>query len=217
MSAPDLVHKFEDRGLGKAPFRIMGVWQMPSPSLAEANPSAYNNAMANAPRLKGGIGSCAYCGTGITNHFIIKSDDNQIFAVGSDCVQKTNDGKLIDVAKRALREAAKAAKWERERPAREAAQERHRIEYEAEVKRKAEEREQERLKCEKVYRQMPESIWRELDAVSTTNDFYASLRNQLFWNGKVSDRQAHFIAKAVSGARSGSKAYNAIVDVIPTY
>lgn len=93
------VHCFEKAGLGKAPFRCVGMASIPSSSLAEANPTAYNNALAMLP--KGiGCGSCQYCGTGIMHNFIIQSADDRRFVVGSDCVAKTGDAGLIQQVKR---------------------------------------------------------------------------------------------------------------------
>ncbi len=63
-----LVHPFEAAGLGLAPFRCI---------------AAYNS----------GLSGCAYCGTGIKAHYLIRSRDGKQFIVGSDCVAKT----LIDV------------------------------------------------------------------------------------------------------------------------
>lgn len=89
-------HKFEIEGLGRAPFQCVGNWIMPSRSLMEHNPTAWNRAIAEAPCR---IGSCAYCWTPLSIHYIIKDADGKLFAVGSECVEKTGDAGLIDKAR----------------------------------------------------------------------------------------------------------------------
>lgn len=125
------VHCFEKSGLGVAPFRCVGFASIPSTSLAEQNPTAYNNALAQLP--KGiGCGSCAYCGTAIMHNFIVQSSDGQRFVVGSDCVAKTGDAGLIKEvraerlrvvrekreATRSLKRSEREALWAAERKAR---------------------------------------------------------------------------------------------------
>lgn len=120
------VHPFERSGLGVAPFRFIGFWPMPSQSLAEANPSAYNAAMQGRPRVDaGGPGCCGHCGTAIVNHCIISDVRGRRFYVGTDCVEKTDQASLTDPAKKArvervARQAAYQAKHG-DRLAREAA------------------------------------------------------------------------------------------------
>lgn len=74
-------HVFEAAGLGKAPFRCVGVVEV-----------TYQ-ACPGAPIQPGG--SCDYCGTGISIHCKIKSADGKEFKVGSDCVRKTGDAGLL--------------------------------------------------------------------------------------------------------------------------
>jgi hypothetical protein len=92
-----LEHVWQTQGLGRAPFKIVGYWSAPSKSLQEHNPEAYNNAMRASPKCCNQC--CAHCGTGIMHHCIIKSSDGEVFAVGSDCVAKTGDTRLISQAK----------------------------------------------------------------------------------------------------------------------
>ena len=58
-----LVHPFERAGLGLAPFRCIDA--------VESN-----------------LSGCAYCGTGIKIHCLIRSSDGKTFIVGTDCVAK---------------------------------------------------------------------------------------------------------------------------------
>ncbi len=104
------IHTFEKAGLGKAPFKIIGTWSMPSKALAEKNPTAWNNALREGPK---NAGCCQFCFTGIIHHFIIKSADEKIFHVGSSCVNKTFDKKLIGEVKRIKNEIAREKRAEK--------------------------------------------------------------------------------------------------------
>lgn len=96
----DLVaeHVFEAAGLGHGPFRCVGLFSLPPPSLAGQNPDAYNNALRSIPRGYGG-GTCAYCGQAIMHCYMIKAACGATFSVGSECVFKTGEAKLIAQAK----------------------------------------------------------------------------------------------------------------------
>lgn len=100
MSAVPAIHVFEKAGLGRAPFRCVGVASIPSSSLAASNSDAYRNAMASLPQNIG-VGSCRYCGTCLVHNFIIVSADDRRFVVGCDCVAKTGDAGLAKEVKRA--------------------------------------------------------------------------------------------------------------------
>jgi hypothetical protein len=70
-----LIHPFEKAGLGKAPFRFVGM---------EEKVITHPDGTTQAG------GSCQYCSTGIRYLFNIKSADGHTFHVGSDCVAKTH-------------------------------------------------------------------------------------------------------------------------------
>lgn len=117
-SAPKL-HPFEAAGLGCGPFRFIGAWSFPSPSLAEQNPSAYQNALASMPRdVKNGCGTCANCGRAIMNVCIVANAAGDRWGVGCDCVLKTGDRCIGDPAKVAVarleKEKRSAARARRE-------------------------------------------------------------------------------------------------------
>ena len=103
--APKREHKFELAGLGQSPFTVIGYRK-----------NIYV-ACHGAPQQPGG--SCAYCGTGIMNEFLIKSSDGKTFTVGSDCVLKTGDAGLTKTVKtlegQARREAARIKRQEQTR------------------------------------------------------------------------------------------------------
>lgn len=107
------LHPFERSGLGVGPFRCVGAVSIPSPSLAEHNTDAYNNAMRSLPRDVG-CGTCAHCGMAIMHNFIIESKDGKRFVVGSDCVHKTGaksvGNKFLVEELRLKREARRTAK-----------------------------------------------------------------------------------------------------------
>lgn len=64
--------------------KVVGYFSLPSISLAEANPTAYNLAMANAPV---GAGTCQHCGTGIIHHVLISTADG-LSVIGTTCAEK---------------------------------------------------------------------------------------------------------------------------------
>lgn len=70
-----IIHKFEEAGLGIAPFDIHAV------------------VMAD-------WSNCEFCGTGIKEHCYIKDVNGKIFLVGNECVKHTGDSGLVDVVKR---------------------------------------------------------------------------------------------------------------------
>ena len=93
----DLVHPFERAGLGKAPFRFVGVSEkMYSPA-------------PGVPAKPGG--SCDYCGNGIRYEFHVRSADGQTFKVGCDCIVKVSDkgSRLLTDIERAMRQTKRAA------------------------------------------------------------------------------------------------------------
>ena len=94
----EMTHKWEDAGHGKAPFKVVGIFEMPAPSMAEHNPAAYQNAM-NAIPFGYRVGSCGVCGMGLSVNFLINSADGNKFAVGCECVKKAGDHGMIETVK----------------------------------------------------------------------------------------------------------------------
>ena len=128
MAQENKIHTFEANGLGIAPFKFDGMVELPSPSLAEHNPTAYNNALAMLPKDVA-CGTCAYCGHAIKYNYIVKDVNGKRFAVGSECIAKTGDSGLIDRArfeKRKIERAKKESKMQ-------AAAAEHRAKAEAEL------------------------------------------------------------------------------------
>lgn len=118
------VNKWERDGIGTAPFRCVGVAELPSRALLEAgNVHGYNNAMRSLP-LEYGLGTCYVCGMALTVNYLIRDAKGKKFAVGCECVKKTGDTVLTSdmKEKRLARDRAKRAeKREAKRIARYAA------------------------------------------------------------------------------------------------
>jgi hypothetical protein len=94
------IHEFERAGLGKAPFKFVGVAE-----------KTYQ-ACQGAPVQPGG--TCAYCGQAIRYCFGIRSADGKRFVVGSDCVDKTNDAGLRRVVDAKVNELKRTAQHARQ-------------------------------------------------------------------------------------------------------
>lgn len=129
----DALHVFEKSGCGRAPFRCVAMFSIPSPSLAERNPDAYNAALRELPRDLH-CGTCNHCGTAIMHNFVIEDHVGKRFVVGSSCVYKTGDAGLIKqvratrlaavrevrAAKKRMKADERAAVWAAERAQRRA-------------------------------------------------------------------------------------------------
>jgi hypothetical protein len=93
------VHAFELAGLGKAPFRFLGVRE---------NAHTIPGTTINKPG-----GSCDYCLESIRWEYRIQSADGKTFKVGCDCVAKVGDAGLrryVDAARRNVERKQRAAR-----------------------------------------------------------------------------------------------------------
>jgi hypothetical protein len=86
------IHKFEAAGLGKAPFRCVGMVQRVGPIRSYINGCTVEVGAPGQP-----MGCCKFCGQGIKDCFIIRSADGREFDVGCDCVAKTGDAGMKKV------------------------------------------------------------------------------------------------------------------------
>lgn len=102
-----IIHKFEAAGLGKAPFRLVGMYE----SRCSGTPGANGVTVGYAGQPSG---TCDYCGTGIANCYQIQSSDGRQFVVGEDCVRKTDDTGLVDTVKRQANKVRSAAKADKD-------------------------------------------------------------------------------------------------------
>ena len=111
-----VVHKsFE---MGVAPYKYVGFWAMPSRALLEANPNAFNLAMQGKPACCSGC--CNHCYTGILNHHIIADATGRKFSVGSTCIGKLNDTKLMTQFKFAEKNRKRDERFAKQKAEREA-------------------------------------------------------------------------------------------------
>jgi hypothetical protein len=103
------MHCFEAAGLGKAPFRYLGMQHQEIGYGQRVIGSAGGIPITTKPG-----GSCEYCGAYIVNMFTIESADGRRFVVGCECVRKTGDSGLIRLVdediKKAEREKRRAKK-----------------------------------------------------------------------------------------------------------
>jgi hypothetical protein len=81
------VHPWERAGLGKAPFRWLGVRHLVGPiRIAQSDGTTLEIGAPGQP-----MGSCAYCAQGIAECHSIKSADGKVFMVGCDCVRRVSE------------------------------------------------------------------------------------------------------------------------------
>lgn len=105
---PATVHVFEAAGLGKAPFKFIG--------LETSNDrEAVNMERKNAGQIytTNFCTSCDYCSQSIQNAYCVESSDGKRFKVGCDCIKKTGDKglkKIISEIESKKRRIAKADK-----------------------------------------------------------------------------------------------------------
>lgn len=96
MNDPDakLKHRFEARGLGRAPFTFIGIEERRGP--LHLGGGCYVGSPGQP------MGTCDHCGTGIAECCIIRDADGKTFVVGNVCVGYTNDYKLTSRVKAAV-------------------------------------------------------------------------------------------------------------------
>lgn len=93
------IHPFEKRGLGRAPFTVIGVEIRRGPITYERNGVMVSVGAPGQP-----MGTCDYCSTGIAECWEIESADGRRSIVGCDCVRKTEDAKMLRELKPHVRE-----------------------------------------------------------------------------------------------------------------
>lgn len=176
---------------------IIGYFSLPSPSLAEHNPSAYQLAMSEVPRGLG-AGSCDHCGTGILHHVIIRIGDKR-HVIGHDCAQKVGNPRI----RRCLRERITSEEFDR----REAESAIRAAKWDADQAQAARERQ---ATLDARFESLKDIIT-TLEAQGT--EFHSSLASQLRVDS-LSPRQAEFAAKAVAGrcTKKNTKQWEAVYD-----
>jgi hypothetical protein len=169
-------------GLDLANAVVVGFFSLPSPSLAEQNPSAYNAAMRDVPA---GAGSCQHCGTGILHHVVIRIGTERYF-IGRDCANRVGS----PMVRRCVRENMTAEQIERREADAKASQAAWRA---AEDKREAE-----RAAALRARFELLRDIIEPLEAKGTA--FHSSLASQLR-SGPLSPRQAEYAVKGALNCR----------------
>jgi len=72
-------HPFQ-RTLGPGPYQFIGI------GVIQVNET--HGARYSGPEVENGAGTCAHCGTGIMNIFVVRTGEGRDFGVGSDCIKK---------------------------------------------------------------------------------------------------------------------------------
>lgn len=102
-------HIWTEAGLGQAPFRVVRM------ETEEDRAGIENERKSNGQAYTTNhCTTCDACGTAIYNAYHIESADGRRFKVGCDCLEKTGDKGLIDVAKREAKRVKQAAKQKQE-------------------------------------------------------------------------------------------------------
>tara|TARA_Y100000310_G_scaffold242237_1_gene246377 strand:- start:79 stop:708 length:630 start_codon:yes stop_codon:yes gene_type:complete len=114
METAKAVHRFEAAGLGKAPFRYVGVEERRAVAVQTADGFTVSGGAPGQP-----TGTCDFCGTGIAQCCVVRSADGREFIVGNSCIEKVGDlglkqaaAKDLNKMKRDLRHASEAKRIE---------------------------------------------------------------------------------------------------------
>ncbi len=99
----DGIHPFEKAGLGKAPFRYVGMIDQDIRYGERVIGSVGGVEITTKPG-----GTCAYCGTYIVSMFQVESSDGNRFHVGCDCIRKVGGEKLVAATKSDVKKAKEA-------------------------------------------------------------------------------------------------------------
>lgn len=110
MSTPTTaIHPFERRGLGLAPFQVVGCEERRGPMAMRLASGV--EVQVGAPGQP--MGTCDFCGTGIAECWAIRSADGKRFIVGCECVRKTGDRALTSTVNREINKRRKVAEAKR--------------------------------------------------------------------------------------------------------
>lgn len=94
-----LIHKWQDQGLGVAPFHAVAILTIPDAGEYGMNMDGYQSALRDVFGSARGygvsLGSCQSCGMCLKNNVVIRDANRKHFIVGCDCAEKTDDTRLI--------------------------------------------------------------------------------------------------------------------------
>ncbi len=100
--------------LGPGPYTFLDIFTLIIPSEINGGKNNFDKAPKGCS-----IGTCAHCGHGIIYNFIIKTGENKLFAVGSDCIENIGLGgdftNATVIEKRMKLETRKRGQEQRER------------------------------------------------------------------------------------------------------
>jgi len=218
--ATSTIHQFELSGMGKAPFKLVGMYSIPSPSLGEQNPMAYQAALQAMPSDVA-VGSCHHCSTPLVHNFILLSADNKKSVVGCDCVNKVGDRGLVDAIKAKKREVKREQRLAERQAAYQAELDEQRSnnggKTDAELYREAVDARQVRI--DEAMVTVLDMLAPMINAMKQANGSFAFSMYELLSQGRlaeVSNNMRNIIldmsAKHLTGSRKGSKAFTAKVD-----
>lgn len=105
-----MIHAFEQAGLGVAPFALIGVFEKRGPISLGHHGGC--EVLVGAPGQP--MGRCDFCGTAIAECYQIRSSDGKTFVVGCECVRKTDDAGLTRAVDREARRLRNEARHRRE-------------------------------------------------------------------------------------------------------
>lgn len=74
--------------LGAGPYNYVGYYDLSVFKQGRDHDEVLRN--NPPPKLKDGLGTCAHCGHAIVNVMIVKNGANELYGVGSDCVNKVH-------------------------------------------------------------------------------------------------------------------------------
>lgn len=121
------VHKWQDQGLGVAPFDAVAILTIPDAGESGMNVDGYQAALRDVFGSARGygvsLGSCQSCGMCLRNNVVIRDANRKYFVVGCDCAEKTDDTRVMtqtEKLERDRQQAKREAKRQQERAEREA-------------------------------------------------------------------------------------------------
>lgn len=184
--------------------RIIGFVSMPSRSLQDANPQAYHAAVSDIIKQLPNAGTCAHCGMGIIHNVVVKDADGVTHCIGTDCAERIGaDPRAVRAGITTEEREARDARWEAQAAA-------HRAEVAARdaaiAARKA--------AFADILTALAAAAVEQADPYNPNRETFAeSLANQLEVR-PLSEKQAHYAAKFVTGDNRRTKANAAAWDAI---
>lgn len=163
-----MIHPFEKSGLGKAPFRCVGMHVEQGPRTLR------DGTQVGAPGQP--LGVCDHCGMGIKYVYDIVSADGREFGVGCECVLKT-----AGVSDSALVRQVKTIKRDHDR----------KLRQERKAKKEDVARQVAKAQAEKIIAKISGFA----EALETDHHIIRDIKHRLFYWGNISDKQIALVFK----------------------